>query len=336
MISDKDLKKLKEGLDSSERPLFFFDDDCDGLTSYLIFKKYKGVGKGVIIKGKPIVEYRFSGKVIEYDADSVFILDKPMVEQSFLDNIPYSKYWLDHHEPQTNTNVNYFNPRIKNNEDNSPTSYWAYKTVNKYLWLAALGTVADWSLVLKDEIVKEYPDLLSKDVKTPDEALFNSNLGKLVKIINFNLKGSQKEISQSIKEFEKIETPYELLNNTSEASNHLIKKFDKINEKYVKLKNSVVNKDDKVLVHHYDDETSLTSDLANELSYENPDKIVVVGRVKNGKIMMSIRSQKLKIDDMVSSTAEQLGGYGGGHEHACGANIPFESLDVFVNKLKDL
>ena len=47
MLSEKQMQELKEHLDRAQNPLFFFDNDADGLCSFLLLARYIGRGKGV-------------------------------------------------------------------------------------------------------------------------------------------------------------------------------------------------------------------------------------------------------------------------------------------------
>ena len=111
MIPKKKLKEMREYLQKAENPLFFYDDDPDGLCSYLLFKKFINKGKGIIVKSVPILDERFARKVKEYSPDVVFILDMPDVTQDFIDKVSVPIVWLDHHQPVKRKGVHYYNPR---------------------------------------------------------------------------------------------------------------------------------------------------------------------------------------------------------------------------------
>ena len=80
---------------------------------------------------------------------------------------------------------------------------------------------------------------------------------------------------------------------------------------------------------------SFTGDLANELLYKYPDKIILVGRKKNDDVRMSIRSRNTLIPPILEKSLSGLEGYGGGHEYACGANIKEEDFKEFVKRIKN-
>jgi len=83
------------------------------------------------------------------------------------------------------------------------------------------------------------------------------------------------------------------------------------------------------------DKLSLSADLAMELIYRYPEKIVMVAREKNGEIKLSIRANGIKINKILEMALQGLKGYGGGHEYACGANISAADFEIFLEKFKD-
>ena len=49
MLTQKQIKEIREHLDKAQNPLFFFDNDVDGLTSFLILQRYIGSGRGIAV-----------------------------------------------------------------------------------------------------------------------------------------------------------------------------------------------------------------------------------------------------------------------------------------------
>ena len=46
MLPEKENKQLREELKTAKKPLFIFDDDPDGLCSFLLFYRFLREGKG--------------------------------------------------------------------------------------------------------------------------------------------------------------------------------------------------------------------------------------------------------------------------------------------------
>src|SRR3989344_37695 len=92
---------------------------------------------------------------------------------------------------------------------------------------------------------------------------------------------------------------------------------------------------DKILVYTYTDkESSYTKEVSNELLYKFPNKIIVVGREKGGELKMSLRSKGIVIRPLVEAALQGVEGYGGGHEHACGACIKMKDVPLFLDQLR--
>src|SRR3989344_821833 len=100
MLTDNQIKEIREHLNRAQNPIFFFDNDPDGLCSFLLLQRFIGRGKGVPIKSFPDLIDEYFRKVEELGADYIFILDKPVVSEKFFAeagrrNIPV--VWIDHH-----------------------------------------------------------------------------------------------------------------------------------------------------------------------------------------------------------------------------------------------
>lgn len=338
-LKKEEIEYIKEEYDKSLRPLIFYDDDPDGLTSFLQFYRYKDSAKGIIVKSSPELKERFYRNVNEYKPDTIFILDKPLVSQDFIDLCGGKKIiWLDHHAPQNNKGVKYFNPRVHNDNDNLPTSYWTYKIFKKDLWIAMAGIVGDWALPkdISNEFKEKYPELLPDDVNLAQDALFDTKIGKISRIFSFLLKGKTNEVMKAIKILTRIKSPDELLKHNTPQTKFLYNKYIKIEEEYQKLYSLVDTSDKKIISYLYKDaKISFTSDLSNELLYRYPDRLIIIGREKDGDIKASFRSSKLILPPILQKALVNIEGYAGGHDHACGGSIKAKDFEKFFQQIKE-
>ncbi|MBS3098465.1 hypothetical protein J4209_06755 [Candidatus Woesearchaeota archaeon] len=339
-LTKEQTAKIREELESCKKPLIYFHDDPDGLCSFLLFYKFVGDGKGVIIKTTAEMGPVFAKKIEEYAPDKVFVLDKAVVSQGFFDKAAELKakvIWVDHHFPLKRENVSYFNPRLNKIDDSNCVSRLCYDVVKDNLWIAMVGILGDWGLDLKDDFIKEYPELLPKEIRDPAEALYTTTLGRLVRIFSFILKGKSHDAMKCVKILSRIDDPYELLKGETPRAKFLIRKYEGVNEEYKKLLNDALDKaktDDKTLTYIYKaDRMSLTSDLSNELLYRFPNKVIIIGREKSGEVKLSLRSSKIELPKKIEKALEGLDGYGGGHEYACGVNVKEKDFKVFINRL---
>lgn len=345
-IPTEKIDEFRDALDKSARPLFFYDGDLDGLSSYTLLFKYKGEGKGIMVSGRPKLGEDFARKYEEYQPDAVFILDLAQITQEFIDMIPAPIYWLDHHEPEhpelhMPKRMKYYNPRLWNNEDGRPTAYWAYLIANKQdVWIATAGIISDYHFeeAVIEEFRKFYPDLLPRTIKHQGEALYDSKIGELIRILNFNLKGPVSNALTSVKIFTRIEHPDEILKQESAKGKYLYKRYEKVNVEYQKLltlakTSSAGDKDFMIFTYHHD-KYSLSGELANELKYRNKNKAVIIGRHHDNKVIMSIRSENYEVHEALKVAMEGKDGHGGGHPKACGALIAENDFPEFIEQFK--
>lgn len=336
MITEKQIDEIKGFLDKSENPLFFFDDDADGLCSYLLFKRYVNRGKGVVIKSSPVLDVSFLRKVEEYSPDIVFILDKPMISEDFIEGVHVPIVWVDHHSPVDVKGVRYYNPKVNNPDVYLPTSYLCYQVVKQNLWVAMCGIIGDWCIPeFFDDFIKEYPDLVEK-TDNPGDVLYKQKFGRLIRIFSFLLKGKTSDVNKGISILSKVEDPYEILNQTTSRARFIFRRFEKIDNEYKELLDKAVKSatNDKILAFYYPSKKmSFTGELSNELSYLFPDKLIIVGREKNGEFRLSLRSKLHKLPKIIEKALVDVEGYGGGHDYACGGNIKSKDLTRFVSNL---
>ena len=337
MIPPEQLENIKGYLDRSENPLFFFDDDNDGLCSFILFRQFVDSGIGIPIKTHPDLSEALLNRVIEHNPDYIFILDKPVVSQDFLDQVNVPVIWLDHHSIVKRNNVKYYNPKLNDPNERSSTTYWAYKAVGGKLWIAAIGAVSDWTIPdFFEEFRKEYPDLVG-DKKTPPELLYDTKFGKLCKIFSFLNKGKLSIVKKNVRDVLKIESPYDILDKKTKEGKDIAEQTAKIEKEYDGILNKALKTkpDGKLIIFTYSSrDLSLTSDLSNELLYKNEDKIIIVGREKDGELRMSLRSDSINIKAILEKALEEVDCYGGGHLHACGANVKMKDFNKFIDIIK--
>jgi hypothetical protein len=338
MLTEREIEDFRAELMHCKNPLFFFDDDMDGTASFLLLYRLIKEGRGIIVKSTPELSPVFLQNVENFGPDKVFILDKPLVSQEFIDGCKQKIFWLDHHPLQQPQKARYFNPRRENSDDNRPTSYWCYKIANKKedLWIAMLGIVGDWYMPeFRQEFSEKYPDILPPSVKTVEEALYNSPFGKLFKIFSFNLKGTSREAYSSIKIMTRLTNPYEVMNQTTTQGRFLYKKYEKVNVQYEALLKEIPVDSGKILFFSYtENKMSFTSDLSNELLVRYPEKFIIIARQKDGEMKCSMRSATIKVLPILERALVGINGYGGGHDYACGGCIKVEDWERFKENLR--
>ena len=98
-LTQKQYDHIKSELDNCQNPLYFFDDDPDGLSSFLLLYRYKREGHGIVVKTHPTLDARLAPSLDDYKPDKVFILDVALLEQSFVDICPVPIICINHPLP---------------------------------------------------------------------------------------------------------------------------------------------------------------------------------------------------------------------------------------------
>lgn len=345
MLGKKEINQIKEHLERAQNPLFLFDNDPDGLCSFLLLQRFYKKGKGFSIKSFPDVNENDFRKVLELNADYIFILDKPLVSKGFFErafekNIPI--VWIDHHKPDENSfylpkEVSYFNSYSCFKKQGVPVTQICWEiTKNKSdAWIALIGIISDCYFLKEpyEIILKMYPELLIQ-TKEPFKILYETELGKLSRMFNAGLRDTITNTVNMMKFLMKIKNPYELLEKNSknkfiwERFEFFDSKFKKIIQKFYEKKQEYGD----LIYFEYSGDMSISSEVANYLSFKFPEKKIIVAYHSVSKLNISGRGKKIEklvlkvIEEIPFSTA-------GGHENAVGGQIPTESLELFKERL---
>ncbi len=338
-ITPTDIKKLQAELDSCQRPLFLYDDDADGLCSFLLLYRYKKEGVGVVVKRSQLDLY-FKEKVASYGADKVFILDVPKVEENFVTSVNVPVIWVDHHAVKDLPLHLYINPRLKDPDAYVPVSAICYEVVKQDAWIGAIGCVAD--AYLPDFIVdvqKAFPTLFNEISDEVSAVRYNSAFGKIVRIISFVMKDTVSRVNAIAKILTRMESPMELFLNNTPRAQYIYNAYKKIAHQYedhiAQAKKEFMSAKDKSLLYfeYGAAGVTVTTELCNELFHLYPDALVIVAREKEEKVSMSLR-YKYDLPEILQPILEKLGAVGGGHKHACGASISTADKEFFLTQLK--
>ena len=288
MLTEKQNKEIMGHLERAQNPLFYFDNDPDGLCSFLLLQRWLGRGKGVV--GKADLNKSYFRKVEELNADYIFILDKPLVDKEFFEearkiNIPV--VWIDHHEilkKDVPDFVHYFNPFFNLPSTNEPVTALCYDVAKKKddLWLAVAGCISDaYVPPFYSEFEEKYPDLAIKKKKAFD-ILYGAEIGKIARIFGLALKDRTTNVVTMLKFLMKVKTPYEVLEETQQ-NRIMHERFNEIEKKIRHLVSEAKDNGKNLLFFKYGGELSISSEVANELWYKFPEKFIIVAYVKGLK-----------------------------------------------------
>ena len=340
MLTQSQVSEIREHLEKAQSPLFFFDNDADGLASFLLLRRFINRGKGVAIKSFPDLNASYARKLYELKPDYIFILDKPSVDEVFLQeakNLNLPVVWIDHHDVKKPEVEFYYNPFF-NDKTNEPVSYLCYKIANKKddMWVSMFGCVGDGFLPdFVPDFEEKFPEFWGEDIKTASQALYTTEIGKIARVLSFGLKDRTSNVVSMIKYLSEVGSPHDVLDENKAKS--ILHRFNQVNSKYSKLVEKAKNfASGNVLFFQYGGDLSLSADIANELFFLYPDKVIVVAYLKGSRANVSLR-WKNDVRKITLKAIEGLdGATGGGHEHATGAQVLIEDLPKLREKIKNL
>jgi len=345
MLTKKQVKEIREHLAKAQNPLFFFDNDPDGLCSFLLLQRYLGRGKGIPIKSFPELIPEYFRKIKELNADYIFILDKPVVSQEFfkkIDQVNIPIVWIDHHmvdKEDIPSFVNYYNPVFNKKKSDEPVTALCYQISNRKedIWLGVVGSISDRFVPdFYQEFKKKYPELTIESKKAFD-IFYKSQIGRIAKILGAGLKDRTTNVINMLRFLMKIKTPYEVLEETIK-NRTMHQRFNQISSHQKKLLKKAIpigKEKGKLLLFQYGGDLSISGELANELMYLFPDKIIVVAYLKGAKANISMRGKKIRRVFLRAIEGIERA-RGGGHEDAVGGQLGVEDIEKFRENLEKI
>ena len=351
MLTKKQILEIREHLEKAQNPLFYYDNDADGLCAFLILRRFIGRGYGVAIRSYPDLNEQYLRKAEQLNADYIFILDKPVISREFMsavDAMQIPVVWIDHHDMNNSggekeflkfKNFHLYNPTLNPGKakSNEPTSYMAYKATERKedMWIALMGCIADHYMPdFSEEFGERYPEFWGKEIKEPFDVYYKTEIGRIAKGLNFGLKDSISHVVQFQNFLISCKGPSDVFLEL-EINKTFREKYDEIRKKYDSLlKDAKESSSGKVVYLIYSGDLSISSDISNALSYNYPDKHILVAYKKGAITNISMRGENVKgILEKILKNLENASG--GGHKNAVGARIKTEDLDKFMEVLEN-
>lgn len=344
MLSKKQLSEIREHLEKSQNPIFLYDNDVDGLSSYILLRKFTGRGKGVAVKSHPNIDVNYAKRVQELGGDYIFVLDRHSLGNDFVREIEMLQIpivWIDHHDV-SNENHSYsmlhrYNPMKNRKKTSEPTTYLCYSATKRPedIWLVMIGCIADHYMPdFVEDFVERYPNLWGKSIKKPFDALYSTGIGKIARAMSFGLKDSISHVVELQNFLINCSSPYDVEKGLDSNSAFALK-YNEIMKKYSSLLEDAKKKgEEKLVFYNYSGQLSISSDLSNELSYVYPKSYVCVCYSSGPITNISLRGSNVK--KILSEILPLLeGATGGGHKDAVGARINTADLDKFRRELEN-
>ena len=343
MLTKKQLSEMREHLEKAQNPIFLYDNDVDGLSSYILLRKFTGRGKGVAVKSHPNIDVNYAKRVQELNGDYVFVLDRHSLGNDFVKEIEMLQIpivWIDHHdvsnEEHSYSMLHRYNPMKNKKKSAEPTTYLCYSATKRSedIWLVMVGCIADHYMPdIVDDFVERYANLWGKSIKEPFEALYSTGIGRIARAISFGLKDSISHVVELQNFLIECDSPY-AVEAGLESDSAFALKYKEIMKKYsALLLDATKNGEEKLIFYNYSGQLSISSDLSNQLSYIYPNSYICVCYSSGPITNISLRGDNVK--KILAEILPMLdGATGGGHRDAVGARIKTENLEAFRKELE--
>ena len=354
MLTENQILEIREHLEKAQNPLFYYDNDLDGLCSFLLLRRYIGRGKGIAVKSYPDLNVQYAKRAEELKADYVFVLDKPLLAKDFVDEIDKLQIplvWIDHHDIQGSEKsiensiekdnaIYLYNPSKNKGKSKStePVTFLSYQVTQRKedIWLAFMGCIADHFFPkFSAEFISQYPEFWPKKVKITDpfEAYYKTEIGRIAQSLSFGLKDSITNVVLLQNFLIGCSGPGDVFQEIE--SNHAFRaRYSEIKKKYdVLIEKAKSETSEKLIFFDYMGDLSISAEIANELSFLYPKKYIAAAYIKGGISNISLRGKGVRIIlEKILKFFE--GATGGGHDDAAGARVKTSDLAKFREKLE--
>jgi hypothetical protein len=307
MLSEKQVKEVKEHLEKAQNPIFYFDNDNDGLCSFLLFRRYLERGKGVAVRSYPDVDAGYARRASELGADYVFVLDKPVISKEFVEaviGLGLPMVVIDHHGSEQNREFDkMFEDFIlfdaaEGSVSGEPVTYLAYKITGERkedMWIAMMGCIADHYLPdFADEFGMKYGEFWKSGIKKPFDAYYGTEIGRIARAVGFGLKDSITHVVQMQNFLVSVKGPDEVFSEVKENYNFR-KKYKEIEENYnALLERARKQISGNLIFFSYSGDLSISADISNQLSHDFPGKFIAIGYKKEGVTNLSMRGSRAR------------------------------------------
>lgn len=336
---DKAVEFLKN-ITAKDGVVIIFNNDSDGISSCLIVMKTlekNGIKKPYIISQPMPPEKNLIKRVQTSLPNKMIFLDMAIDQKD--DVVKKLKgicdiLIIDHHQVFKNlnsANVVHYNPRFKNPKVYQSTSYLAYKIcskvhdVSQYLWVAAIGMVADYDLSHSKELVDE----AKKRYFSLDD----------FSMLSFMIESARATKKMTCEEIVNVLARYDDYHAFLES-----KDAEKMTESYRELQSEIdmtfadaeVNSEitGKLVLYNIKSKYSISSIISTKLSEKYKNKIIVVYEKSGAKAKLSARTHSgLDVAKILQKAAHGLKASAGGHEAAAGATMDAKDWEKFKENL---
>lgn len=328
------------GIKPGDGVVIVFNNDADGIASCVLVKKWLaqlGVEPYIIAQPMP-PDKNLIRRIQTGLPDKIIFLDMAIDQQpTVLQKLKgiSSILLIDHHiisQDMSKYGIVHYNPRFEDPQRYQSASYVTYKiiskltTVDEWVWVAALGAVADYDLRWSQDLVKRAEEHWPLETFNKIAAMIESvrvtklmSCEQIVELINTSKTPEQLlEAGDFRQSYEKIENETAAVLLDAEASSE---------------------RAGDIIFYNIKSKYNIKSPISTKLSEKWHDKFIVVYEKIGKYVNASVRNQTKRpsVDKVLRlATRGVRGCSAGGHEAAGGAQMLEKDWPEFKQHLVEL
>jgi len=330
------IKNIKK----SDDVIIIFHNDADGICSAALMLNYLSfLEKKPFIISQPMpMDKNLIQKVKTTIPNKIIFLDLAADQQYNMLLKPLSSLAkimvIDHHKISTDLNkknIVHYNPRFSDPDIYQSASYCVYEILSKihkmekYLWIAAIGIVADYALEDSEKLIKQIKK--KYNIKEMRDSIFEK-ISDMICAANSTKSLKPENIVELIVS---AKGPEEIISN-----NDLVHSYELVENEIKKVledteKNSeIIN---NTLFYNLKSKFNLRSPISSKLVERYPKKNIIIYQKIGSKIKISARSNITDIASKLKESIRGLNASAGGHERAAGAILYSKDWEKFKENM---
>jgi len=343
----KKVLKFLEDIRKKDEVIIIFHNDADGICAATILNRFihRRTEKKALLISQPMpVDANLLEKIKTTVPTKIIITDLAIDQQKdMVRKIAGISETLiiDHHIISNNMNnskIVHYNPRFTKPKIYQSASYLCYKicgkidNMEKELWLALVGTIADYNLEDSEDLIKEGKNKYK--FKDPKKSVF-SEIGNYVFSTKATRELSPEKIADVFFETEDADKLGESKNGKRMLdSNQIIQ--SEINSITSEAEKNM-EKQGEVFFVEVKPKHNVRSPISTIISEKHRKKLVIIYEKTGGKVKVSARNQdkNLNVGKVFDKAMKGIKGSAGGHEAAGGAIVPEKDWEEFKQKIVD-
>ncbi len=334
-IRNTNLKALERALKAEGKKILVYHSDGDGMCSSALLLKFF-TGFKTIPREGPVIDEGFLKNLLSAEPDVIVFMDIPADQEwgkllLLKSRLKKTKIAIiDHHIVEKDMNkegIIHINPRMTDRGAYVPASAVMYEILNslkypakKFIWISAVGVIADHGFEDCKEILKECEDAYPGTISDRENHFSLYKVADMLSAL-ISLKGL-KGAKIGLELLVNLDSMEEIRNHQGlrEYYVKVKKEIDRIMEDFRKHAEFVPEKN--LIMYEIKSRLNITSIIATKVTEKHKKEVIIIRKRSRQGWKVSLRCQSGKVNvGEIAKRASRGVGSGGGHQKSAGALV---------------